>query len=97
MNDITTVAKYLIKKLCLDTNATKATLTQEVTYLEKPIGTYKITIEKVEEANTKETDTFKEAQKEMGQLERALYRDRKTNENTTPNGQPPYPPNTKEK
>lgn len=47
MNDTTTVAIWLIKKLCIDTNADKATLTQDITHKGNSIGTYKIMIEKI--------------------------------------------------
>jgi len=40
-------ALFLIKQLCLETNAEKATITQEVTFQDKAIGTYKLTVEKV--------------------------------------------------
>jgi len=38
---------WLIKHLCLDTNADTATLEQDITKDEMKIGTYKITIEKI--------------------------------------------------
>lgn len=47
-------AMWLIKKLLLDTNAKKATITQDMTHEDIYIGTYKITIEHVED---NETDT----------------------------------------
>lgn len=47
MENPTTVAIWLIKKLCIDTNATKATLTQDVIFKGESIGTYKITVEKL--------------------------------------------------
>lgn len=40
-------ALFLIKNLCIETNAETAHITQDVTFQDKPIGTYKITIEKV--------------------------------------------------
>lgn len=44
---MTMCAIWLIKYLCIDTNATTAKLEQEVTFEGKVLGTYKITIEKV--------------------------------------------------
>lgn len=43
---------WLIKKLVLDTNAKKATITQDMTHEDIYIGTYKITIEHVEDNET---------------------------------------------
>jgi hypothetical protein len=45
-------AIWLIKRLCLETNAEKAELTQDITHEGKPIGTYRITIEKVSPLTT---------------------------------------------
>lgn len=38
---------WLVKNLCIDTNAEKASVEQEMTYLGKSIGTYRVTIEKI--------------------------------------------------
>jgi hypothetical protein len=38
---------FLVKTLCLDTNATEATITQNITHYGKRIGRYRITIAKV--------------------------------------------------
>lgn len=40
-------AVFLIKTLCLDANATEATVTQTITHYGKRIGRYRITIEKI--------------------------------------------------
>jgi len=38
---------WLIKNLCIDTNASTAKLEQDITFQGKKMGKYKITIEKV--------------------------------------------------
>lgn len=40
---------WLIKHLCIDTNATSANLEQDITHEGKKLGRYKITIEKINE------------------------------------------------
>lgn len=40
-------ATFLVKALCLDTNATEATITQNLTHYSKSIGRYRITIKKI--------------------------------------------------
>lgn len=40
-------AVFLIKTLCLDTNATEATVTQTITHYGKRVGRYRINIEKI--------------------------------------------------
>jgi hypothetical protein len=47
MENIQTVGMWLIKKLCIDTDATTATLELDMTFEGKPIGTYRITIEQI--------------------------------------------------
>ncbi len=42
-------AIWLIKNLCIDTNATTSKLEQTITHEGKDIGRYKITIEKVDD------------------------------------------------
>ncbi len=49
MDTMTQCAIWLIKNLCLDTNATTAKLEQDVTFEGNKLGRYKITIEKIEE------------------------------------------------
>ena len=51
MNDINTVCIWLIKKLCVDTNADEAKITQENFHDKKTgkvYGTYEIIVRKVE-------------------------------------------------
>ena len=40
-------AVFLIKTLCLETNASEATITQSITHYRRRIGRYRITIEKI--------------------------------------------------
>lgn len=53
MDKLTTVTIWLIKTLCVDTNAEVARLEQDITFEGKKIGRYKITVEKIEEINDK--------------------------------------------
>lgn len=47
MHNLNTVAIWLIKKLCIDPNATSAIYKTDITHLGKHLGKYKITIEKI--------------------------------------------------
>ena len=47
MNDLQTVCIWLIKKLCLDTEAETASIEQDITFKGEKIGRYKITITKL--------------------------------------------------
>jgi len=47
MDKLTTVCIWLIKTLCIDMGADKATYTQDLTKDGVHIGNYKITIEKI--------------------------------------------------
>lgn len=47
MEKLTMVALWLIKILCLDTNATTASVEQDVTHQGKEVGRYKITVKKL--------------------------------------------------
>lgn len=49
MDLITQCAICLIKNLCIETNADKVNLEQDITFEGKKLGRYKITIEKIEE------------------------------------------------
>jgi hypothetical protein len=40
-------AIFLIKTLCLDTNATEANITQDLTHYGKTVGRYRVTITKL--------------------------------------------------
>ena len=40
---------FLAKNLCIDTNATEATITQDITHEGKKVGKYKIVITKEDE------------------------------------------------
>lgn len=47
MEKMTMCAIWLIKYLCLETNATKAKLEQNITLKGEKLGRYRITIEKI--------------------------------------------------
>jgi len=49
MDNLKQVSIWLIKTLCIDTNAEKATLTEDITFEGKKIGRYEITIKKIKE------------------------------------------------
>lgn len=48
MDTITQCIIYLIKNLCIDTNAETAKLEQDITFEGKKVGRYRITIKKIE-------------------------------------------------
>jgi hypothetical protein len=49
MDKLTLTSIWLIKNLCIDTNADVANLEQDITFEGKKIGRYKITIKKIKE------------------------------------------------
>jgi hypothetical protein len=47
MDNLKQISIWLIKTLCIDTNAKTATLTEDITFEGKYIGTYEIKIKKI--------------------------------------------------
>lgn len=48
LNLVSQCGIYLVKTLCIETNATTAKLEQTITNNDKEVGRYKITIEKID-------------------------------------------------